>query len=76
MIYLIHFSVLNKIVINIQWCFNYLLIFLFLIVKHKIRIFAIFKIRCFEFDIIKSSNLFRLGQWQKYSLKNFLRNSV
>ena len=38
--------------------------------------FATFKITCFEFDIIRLSNLFMFGQWQKYGFKNFLRNSA
>ena len=38
--------------------------------------FATLNIACFDFDIIKLSNLFMFGQWQKYGLKNFLLNSA
>ena len=33
--------------------------------------FVTFNIACFDFDIIKLSNLFMFGQWQKYGLKIF-----
>ena len=38
--------------------------------------FATFNIACFDFDIIKLSNLFMFGQWQKYGLKKFLLDSA